>query len=278
MKEDNLHKVLFFLILLIYLFSRIVKIEDFPIYFFNDEASQGVKAEELLNNHFKDKENNFIPMTISSTGYHQLGLVVHFNIPGVFLFGKKIWVERTTSALLALIGCVYIALIAKNVFKIKFYWAAVLFLAFSPIFFLFSRTGFEAAVYTSFFAGFIYYYLRYRTEGKYYIFISIIFALLAFYTSAIIWPILISMIIFIFLLDLSYHLKNLKQTLFGFSLVIISLLPLINYHYENRFVNSVAYLKSRNSIFTEKASLNNKINTIRERYSNFFMLKFQRIS
>ncbi|MBM3282870.1 glycosyltransferase family 39 protein [Candidatus Gottesmanbacteria bacterium] len=273
MKSATLHKILFVSTLLFYLFTRIVKIEDFPIYFFCDEAIVGTKAEELLENNFKDRQNNFLPMTIKSTGYHMLGLNVHLNIPGVLFFGKKIWSIRFTTVLVALLGCVYTALIAKNIFRIKFYWLAVFFLGFSPIYFFLSRTGFPNAIFTAFYAGFIYYYLQYRIKNSSYLYLSIFFAALAIYTFNIIWLPIVSMIIGLIIVDLPYHFRNAKTALFGCIFAVIIFLPLIKFNVDNIQLNT-EYLRSRDSLITKEIPPQEKFDYIVRNYLNFFVPKF----
>jgi hypothetical protein len=44
--------VLFLLSLLIYLLVRVIGLEQFPIYFFTDEAAQTILAQDFLRDHF----------------------------------------------------------------------------------------------------------------------------------------------------------------------------------------------------------------------------------
>ena len=60
-KKNNIYFLLFLFSIGVYLFTHFVKIEDFPIYFFSDEAMLPVKAEQIIKNGLKDENNSFQP-------------------------------------------------------------------------------------------------------------------------------------------------------------------------------------------------------------------------
>lgn len=261
----KLGELLFILSLVIYLVTRIIKIEDFPPYFFCDEAMHGVKAEELAKNNLRDSKNQIFPLTINSTGYHNLGLFTQLNIPGIIMFGKKIWVVRITSVILSLFTCIFIALILRDIFKINFYWLSVLYISLLPLMFVFSRTGYEISTYLSFYAGCIYYYLLYRKRDVFFIYPAVLCAILAIYTSEKIWGIFIFLVPLLFLNDLFHHIKNYKHIIISLVIILISLVPLIKYDVENRkYIGN--YLQGRGSFLYRDISNQDKLQILSNQF------------
>lgn len=229
MKKISFTLILLLISVSVYLFTRLWKIEEFPIYFFSDEAIQAVKAEELINNHFKDNFGTLLPPFFKNFYNYNLGLSVYLNLPAVFLFGKTIWAVRGTTALISLLGSIFTALLLKQVFKLKNYWSSILFLALTPVFFLHTRTGFETAIATSFYAGFLYFYLLYRKRSRKFMGLAITFATLTFYSYAGIWlMILVSGLIFA-VVDFPYHIKNLRILILGLIYTLILFSPFIRF-------------------------------------------------
>ncbi len=52
--------LLFALALLIYAATRLIRLPDFPIYFFSDEAIQSVLASDLIGDKFRDSSNGML--------------------------------------------------------------------------------------------------------------------------------------------------------------------------------------------------------------------------
>lgn len=228
-KRFGFYNYLFFLSLLIYLFTHLIKLEDFPIYFFCDEAIQAVRASELIKNSFRDESGQFLPPFFRNFFNYNLGFSVYANIPGVLFFGKKIWAVRGTTVVISFVGAIYTSLILKNIFKIDNYWASVLFLCSSSIFFLHSRTGFETAIASSLYASFLYYYLLFRTKNPKYFFLSLAFAAVSFYSYGGMWPVIGTSFLLFFLLDFFYFLKQWKVFLVGIILVFLFFFPFLNF-------------------------------------------------
>lgn len=211
----------------IYLLSHTLGLEHFPIYFFCDEAIQGVAAETLLSNGLRDETGTLLPTSIKNFFNYDLGFSVYANIPFVLLFGKNIWSVRLTTVLISLGGGIFISLMARNIFGMRNYWSAILFLLLTPIFFLHSRTGFETAIATSLYAGFLYFYLLYRTGRRKFLPISSLFAAASFYSYAGIWLVISLTIAVFFIVDIFYHLKKPKQFLLNAIFLILLFAPFI---------------------------------------------------
>ncbi|MBI3741209.1 MAG: hypothetical protein HY257_05570, partial [Chloroflexi bacterium] len=135
--------VAFSLSLLLYAFTRLYALEDFPIYFFTDEAVHPVYGVELAQNGFRDAAQNFLPAYFQNGQSWNLSLSVYLHALTASLFGKTIFVTRATSAIVSIIGVAAVALMLKWIFQIRAGWLAILFLAITPAWFLHSRTAFE---------------------------------------------------------------------------------------------------------------------------------------
>ena len=66
--------------MLVYLLTRFIKIDQFPIYFFCDEAIQTMSAFDLIRNGFKDPAGNFLPAYFQNGGQYNLGLSVYWQM------------------------------------------------------------------------------------------------------------------------------------------------------------------------------------------------------
>src|SRR3989344_9527704 len=268
-KKINFHLILFFASLAIFLLVLLFKIEDFPIYFFIDEAIQAVKAETLLQKGFRNRDGDLFPLIMNRFNYWDLGLTVYLNLPGLLLFGKKIWVVRGSTVLFALLGGVFTALILKNVFKIRNYWVGILYLVSIPMFFLHSRTGFEIVIATSFYAGFIYFYLLYRTGKPFYLLSALFFAALAFYSVNALWLVIIVTLAVFALLDLPFHLKNPKIAILSAVLCLLLFAPFLRWQIAN-FAKTKTLLSKYNNPLAKDDSFKSGLIFMAKNYSLIF--------
>ncbi|NMC78219.1 MAG: hypothetical protein GYA59_02555, partial [Chloroflexi bacterium] len=161
----RLETTLFGLALAVYLATRLIALPAFPIYFFTDEAVQTVLAADLVRDGFYGYDHLFLPTYFLNSYQYNLSTSVYLQVIPYLLFGKSIWVTRGVAALATLIAAVCVGLALKNVFHSPHPWLAVLLLSITPAWFLHSRTAFETALATSFYAGFLYFYLRYRSAS-----------------------------------------------------------------------------------------------------------------
>ena len=88
---------IFGLALLVYLGTRLWSIDRFPIYFFADEATHAVYAQDLLDRGFKDAGGAFLPIYFEAAGKRWTPLLsVYIHAVSVALFGKSVLVTRAT--------------------------------------------------------------------------------------------------------------------------------------------------------------------------------------
>lgn len=222
--------LLFALALLIYLGTRLWAIDRFPIYFFADEATHAVYAQELLERGLKDAKGSFLPIYFEAAGNRWTPLLsVYVHAIVVALFGKSILVTRVTGTLVSLLAALAVALILKWVFRARFWWAGALLMAVAPAWFLHSRTGFETVMMSSFFACFLLCYLLYRTRSPRFLFPAILFGAATFYTYSNGQLIMAAAGALLALFDLPYHLKNWRTTLLGLVLIAVLAVPVFQF-------------------------------------------------
>lgn len=221
--------VLLFLSVCLYLGTHLPFLERFPVYFFADEAIQTVKARELARNGFLDEFGDRFPLLMRRFDHFNLGATVYLHMPGMLLFGHRIWAVRGLTALLSLAGTLWLAGAAKRLFGITHAWTIVLYASAVPLFFLHSRTGFEAPIAVSFYAGFLYYYARYRTDRPWHILSASFCAALSFYSAPGLWLTVLASYAFFIAVDFRRHRQRLAAFLSGLALTLLLFVPFIRF-------------------------------------------------
>jgi hypothetical protein len=230
---STIDKRLFFLSLGVFAVTRLIAIEDFPIYFFTDEAANTVLAAEFVQNGFKDASGRLFPVYFSNTETLSLGVSVYAQVIPFLLFGASIAATRATSALIALSGAAAAGLILKDVFRTRLAWVGVLLLAITPAWFLHSRTAFETTLYVSMFAWFLYFYLCYRAGHRRAIFPAVLFGALAFYSYNTGQAGIVLCALLLGLVDARYHWENRRMAVLGAALAIALTLPYVRFQAEH---------------------------------------------
>ncbi len=175
--------LLFGLSLLVYAACRLWGLDRFPIYFFADEAFHPVRAAELAQHGLRSAGGQLFPIYFEAAAQRWTpAFALYVHLLPVVLFGKTVVVTRATTALVSLLAALAVARLLARPFGARYWWSGVLLLGRMPAWLLHSRTGFETAMMTSFFAGFLYFYLRYRLDRPAYLFPAIILAAMTFYT------------------------------------------------------------------------------------------------
>jgi len=227
--SDRLALLLFCLSLAVYLLTRLVRLPDFPIYFFTDEAIQTQHAADLIANDFRNPEGILMPTFFENGGQYNLGLSVYIQVLPTLLFGKSVWITRGVSALVSLLAAVFLGLILKDFFHSRSWWLGTLLLAAAPAWFLHSRTAFETVMMTSLYAGFIYFYLQYRTRKPGYLYLSLVFGACAFYAYSPGQVIMVATAFLLVIADARYHWEHRKTVLIGLGLLVLLAVPYLRF-------------------------------------------------
>jgi 4-amino-4-deoxy-L-arabinose transferase-like glycosyltransferase len=245
-KRFDLATFLFLLALAIYLVTRLIGLDRFPIYFFSDEAIQSLSAFDLLNNGFRSLAGVLLPTYFRNGEYYNIGTSVYLQVVPVFLFGKSAVATRATSVFVTLIAAISIAIILRDVFKLKYWWTGTLFLSITPSWFLHSRTAFETAEFVAFYAGTLCPYLLYRYKSPRYLYLAIFLGALAFYTYAAAQMIVPLTALAFLLSDWRYHWEHRRHILPAIALAAFFSIP----YWRFRLSDPDAPLEHLNRLFS----------------------------
>jgi len=210
--------------MLVYLFTRLIQIDKFPIYFFCDEAIQTMSAFDLIRNGFKDPAGHFLPAYFQNGGQYNLGLSVYLQmIPA--LLQRSVAITRGFAALITLVFPISLAFALKDIFKFRQWWLAPLVVSAIPAWFLHSRTAFETALGASMFALFLYFYLKYRLQNRKFLYLSLIFGALAFYAYTPMQMVMLVSGVLLLVIDFRYHWQDKATLLRGLLLLALLAAP-----------------------------------------------------
>lgn len=227
-----LETLLIFLSLVIYTFTRLAALEDFPIYFFTDEAIQTNLAADFVRDGFRNYDGTLFPTYFKNVYEYNLNLSVYLQIIPTLIFGKSIYVTRATAALFTLLAPISLGLILKRIFKIQSAWLGILFLSITPAWFLHSRTAFETSLMVSVYTCFLFFYLNYRVRSPRFLYPALIFAALTFYSYGPGQIIIATTGLLLLIVDARYHWQNRKTILLGIILVLFLGLPYLRFQLE----------------------------------------------
>ncbi len=229
----SLDAVLFGLSLAVFAMTRLVGLENFPIYFFTDEAIQTVLAAGFVKNGFRDHLGALFPTFFQNYSSYNLSASVYLQVIPYLLFGQSLVVTRAVSVLVAFTGMIAVGLILKNIFHIRFWWIGVLLLSITPAWFLHSRTAFETVIATAIYAWCLYFYLRYRQGHPRSLLAALAFGALAFYTYSAIQLVIVLTSLALLLIDAGYHWQNRRIAAQGLLLTILLALPYVRFQNEH---------------------------------------------
>ncbi len=221
----------FFLVAMgVYIFTRLYALDQFPIYFFTDEAVQTLFAETLIRNKFVGTDGTFLPMYVEAEGFRWTPLLpMYIHALTTTLFGKSIFITRAASAIVSILAPFAAALLLKKVFRAKMWWTVVFFLGITPAWLLHSRTAFETVMTTAFYSCFILSYLLYRTQSPKFIYLALVFGVATFYSYSNAQAIVALLALLLFIVDFRYHWEHKRALAGGLALALVLAYPLISF-------------------------------------------------
>ena len=244
--------------LALYLVTRLVGLADFPINFFTDEAVQTILAQDFVRDGFRNYDGDLFPTYFQNVYQYNLSTSVYLQIIPYLLFGKSIEVTRGVCALVTLLAGYWIGKILRDIFKVRFPWIGVLVLSVTPVWFMHSRTAFETALAVTFFSGFLYYYLLYRSGKQGAFYWAAVLGALVFYTYSPGQMIMAFSIVALFFSDLRYHWQSRKTVLRGLLLGMLLALPYIRFQIQHPGM-SYQHLTQLSSYWVQDISLGEKL-------------------
>lgn len=242
-------------ILIFFLFTRLYQISSIPPSLYWDEASIGYNAYSVLQTG-KDEWGKFLPIHFKSFGEYKLPVYIYSVVISEALLGLNGLAVRLPAVLFSLGSLFWVYLLAKEIFQKKeiALWGTF-FLAISPWFFIFSRTGYEASVGLFFYLLGLFTYFRAKNNYGLLLISSVSFVL-SFYSYngfRVIVPFTL-IILTIYLLKL-FNLKSIKAIIFIFLSGLIfslSLIPVINWVAFNQGTSRLEAVGIFNPIDTKK--------------------------
>lgn len=201
----------------LFLFTRLYKISETPPSLYWDEASIGYNAYSILQTG-KDEWGESFPIKFRAFGEFKLPVYIYTVAIFEKLFGLNEFAVRAPSVVFSALLLAVIFLLAVEFFG-NYLTAclAVLFLAISPWFFIFSRTGYEAvAGLTFYFAGI---YVAYRARSCSYYLLSVIFLFLSIYSYNS-FKLLSPITMFLMLPSVFVNLNNFRARVFALTCAV----------------------------------------------------------
>jgi len=245
-------------VMLVYLATRLIGLERFPIYFFTDEAIQTVTASDLIRDDFRNEFGEFLPAYFKNGGQYNLSLSVYLQVLPTLIFGKSVFVTRSVSVLISLLAVLCVGFSLRYAFHSRSAWAGAMLLALTPAWFLHSRTAFETVLGVSFYAAFLYCYFRYRQGKHTYLYAGAGFAAAMFYSYSPGQIVLAATVLLLFLSDIRYHWQQRKHLLRGLILAVILAIPYIQFQV-NHPGETLRHLQILDSYWTQEISSGEKI-------------------
>lgn len=215
----------------LYLVVRLIGLAEYPIFFFTDEAVQTVLAADLVRDNFFGYDDVFLPTYFRNGPQYNLSLSVYLQVLPYLFFGKSVFVTRATAALVTVIAAISVALILRDIFRSRYWWSGALLLSVTPAWFLHSRTAFETTLATSLYAGFLYFYLRYREGEPRRLYPALALAALTFYSYS---PAQVYVLVSgaaLAVVDARHHWRNRGVVLRGIGLLALLALPYLRFRW-----------------------------------------------
>jgi len=228
-QKIDLHTCLFLAAIAVYLLTRLIRLTQFPIYFFTDEAIQSVAADDLVSQQFRDASGTLLPTYFENGSQYNLSLSVYWQILPNLLFGQSVFVTRGAAVIGTLLAAVFIGLILRDFFKVKLWWLGTLILAATPAWFLHSRTAFETTLMASMYTAFLYFYLSYRLRKPKHLYAAFVFGALTFYAYSPGQVVMAASGIVLLFSDWRYHWQQRKVVLPGVLLLVLLAMPYLRF-------------------------------------------------
>ncbi|HZY42922.1 MAG TPA: hypothetical protein VFF59_13090, partial [Anaerolineae bacterium] len=267
----SLDAALFIFTALLFLVTRLIALDRWPIYFFTDEAVNAVRAAELLSNGLRDAHDVFLPTYFQNAQVISLSTSVYAQVIPTALLGLSVFVTRAVVVIITLSGTLAVGLILRDIFKFRFWWIGSLLISLTPAWFLHSRTAFEHPLWVSFYAWFMYFYLRYRTDQPRHLLTALLCGALSFYSynGGQLGVVVTGLLLLI--VDARYHVRTLRarpRLLIAAVLVIIVVAAAyVRFYVENGGEIS-QHLRLLDSYWTQAIPLSDKLGRLLQEYWN----------
>ena len=225
--------VFFVLTLGVFLATRLIGLERFPIYFFCDEAVQTVQATRLAANGLRDEFGSLLPTYFRNGESFNLSIGVYLQVLPQKIFGHSVFVARATHVLVLFTAMAAVGLMLRDFFRLRFWWVGVLVLSAMPGWFLHTRIAFELMLATSCYVWFLYFYLRYRDGRPRALFPALLFGALTFYGYNTFQPVIVATGLLLLIVDAPYHWSHRRTVVWAIPFLAALVIPYFRYLHDH---------------------------------------------
>ncbi len=215
-------------VVILFLLTRLYSIVQIPQSLYWDEASIGYNAYSIAQTG-KDEWGEFLPLHFRAFGEFKLPVYIYTTAIFTKLFGLSEVSVRLPAVLFGLGTIVITYLLSKKLFGVYTGLFAGFFLAISPWFFIFTRTGYEATAGVMFYFLAIYLFL-FVTKNAWFLPISALSFVLSIYSYnsfRIIAPLTILILLLLRFQDFKSIIKKVAIPItFSFILLMLSTIPI----------------------------------------------------
>ena len=231
--------------LALYLLTRFIQLDKFPIFFFTDEAVQTISAVDLIARGFRDTAGRLFPVYFENGGQYNLSLSVYLQLLPALL-PRSVWLTRGVCALVTLVFPLSVGLALRDYFRARAWWLAPVLIAAVPAWFLHSRTAFETSLGASMFSLFLYFYLHYRLKNRKILPLAIFFGALAFYAYSPLQLVVVLTGAALLFADWRYHWQDKRILLAGLLTLVLAALPyaLFRFNHPEALARHLTQLRS----------------------------------
>lgn len=174
-------------VLILFLITRVYKINQIPPSFYWDEASIGYNAYSISIDG-KDEWGKFLPLHFRAFGEFKLPVFIYANAILIKIFGYGDFNVRLTAVIFSLLTVIVTFLMGYKLTKnLSVGVLGAFFVVISPWFYIFSRTGYEANAGLAFYSLGIYVFLLFKDQREIlrkslYLFVSVLMFILSAYS------------------------------------------------------------------------------------------------
>ncbi len=219
-------KILFAIVLLLFLVSRIYKIADIPASVYWDEASIGYNAYSIATD-LKDEWGDKLPLHFRAFGEFKLPVYIYSVAVLVKAIGLNEYAVRLPAVFYSLGTLIVVYLLTKKITgKESTAVLASFILSVSPWLFIFSRTGYEATAGLFFFLLAIYLFIYDLRKGLLFLLgtICLIGSMYSYTSFRIFSPIMLLIFLVVYARD--NLKKKIPAILLALLILVASLVPI----------------------------------------------------
>jgi 4-amino-4-deoxy-L-arabinose transferase-like glycosyltransferase len=162
--------------------TRLYKISEIPASLYWDEASIGYNAYSILKTG-KDEWGEFLPLHFRAFGEFKLPVYIYSVAVVEYFLGLNSLAVRLPAVLFSIATLLFVYLLTKSIIRSdRVSILSSFFLAITPWYFIFSRTGYEATAGLMFFTASLYFYFLSIKKKDIYLLLSTIGFILSIYS------------------------------------------------------------------------------------------------